>query len=71
MPTCNNPNCCLSQSSCMHVGPHSICEDHKPQRLPQIALTGWVCPVCGKGLSPFVSECSCSFGGYKITSTNG
>ena len=21
---------------------------------------GWICPVCGKGLAPWVSECSCS-----------
>jgi hypothetical protein len=20
---------------------------------------GWICPVCGKGLAPWVSECSC------------
>ena len=21
---------------------------------------GWICPVCGKGLAPWVSECTCS-----------
>ena len=21
---------------------------------------GWICPVCGKGLAPWVSECPCS-----------
>lgn len=20
---------------------------------------GWICPVCGKGLSPYVRECDC------------
>ena len=20
---------------------------------------GWICPVCGRGLSPYTSECSC------------
>ena len=24
---------------------------------------GWICPVCGRGLSPYTSECSC----YLIT----
>ncbi len=22
-------------------------------------MDGWKCPVCGKGLAPWVSECSC------------
>lgn len=22
-------------------------------------MTGWICPVCGKGLAPWVKECSC------------
>lgn len=21
--------------------------------------TGWICPVCGRGLAPWTSECSC------------
>ena len=22
-------------------------------------LYGWICPVCGRGLSPYTNECSC------------
>lgn len=22
-------------------------------------MTGWICPVCGRGLSPFTSVCPC------------
>ena len=27
---------------------------------------GWICPVCGKGLSPWTPECSC----YKTQTTS-
>ena len=31
-------------------------------------LTGWVCPICGRGLSPFTSVCPCQGGkGWEIT----
>ena len=23
------------------------------------AVYGWICPVCGRGLSPYTNECSC------------
>ncbi len=30
--------------------------------------TGWICPVCGRGLSPFTSVCPCRNGkGWEIT----
>lgn len=22
-------------------------------------IYGWICPICGKGLSPYTNECSC------------
>ena len=32
------------------------------------SMIGWVCPVCGKGLSPFITECSCKgFNTYTVT----
>jgi len=36
------------------------------QRIPQ--MRGWVCPVCGRGLSPYTSVCPCNNGkGWEIT----
>jgi len=35
---------------------------------PQPAMMqGWVCPVCGSGMSPFASKCDCNFKGYVAT----
>ena len=31
-------------------------------------MVGWICPVCGRGLSPFTSVCPCNGGkGWDIT----
>lgn len=38
----------------------------KSYRVP--AMQGWVCPVCGRGLSPYTSVCPCKdFKGWDIT----
>ena len=35
---------------------------------PIPCMTGWVCPVCGRGLSPFTAVCPCKNGkGWEIT----
>ena len=30
-----------------------------PPQIHSGAMTGWVCPVCGRGLSPFTTFCPC------------
>lgn len=31
-------------------------------------MTGWICPVCGRGLSPFTAVCPCKNGNeWQIT----
>lgn len=35
----------------------SECKDCKPQKTN--GMKGWVCPVCGRGVSPFTSFCPC------------
>ena len=30
-------------------------------------IYGWICPVCGKGVSPYTSYCNCKFNEYSIS----
>lgn len=44
--------------------------EKKIEQLPSAppSLQGWVCPVCGRGLSPFTTVCPCKNGkGWGIT----
>ena len=49
---------------CDVVFPSPICGlDFTPpnnDKKPNVFTYGWICPVCGKGLSPFVSVCPCT-----------
>jgi hypothetical protein len=46
------------------------CEGCNPK--PPAGMLGWICPVCGRGMSPFSSSCPCktfnqSFPQYPVT----
>lgn len=30
-------------------------------------IYGWICPVCGKGVSPYTDYCNCKFNEYSIS----
>lgn len=32
-------------------------------------LIGWICPVCGAGVSPFATICSCAHNNYEYKIT--
>jgi len=36
----------------------------------QILPVGWVCPVCGSGVAPYVTICPCTFQGVTISSNS-
>ena len=73
---CNNSNCnecslCYEQGN---MGEQKealgmaikVLEQQPEQQIPQ--MRGWVCPVCGRGLSPYTSVCPCNNGkGWEIT----
>ena len=32
-------------------------------------IYGWICPVCGKGVSPYTSYCNCKINEYSISNS--
>lgn len=49
------------------------CDPDRPKYKPieSDGLTGWICPVCGSGVSPFTSLCPCCSIPYKVSSQEG
>ena len=45
-------------------------EKNKGIELPKGGMMGWICPKCGKGLSPFVGVCPCSISTEATWTTN-
>lgn len=64
-------HCCACTGVCGHTTPPSYCDKHGGKQsnpfTPQ-PMTGWICPVCNAGLSPFTTICPNSHGGNRFTS---
>lgn len=43
--------------------------ESKSETINAPQMTGWICPVCGRGLSPYTSVCPCKNGlkGWEVT----
>lgn len=59
---CGKPKWTYQDSSA--TLPVCTCEAEKPEH----QLQGWICPVCGRGVSPFASTCNHGKFDYTVTS---
>ena len=32
-------------------------------------IYGWICPICGRGVSPYMSYCNCKINEYSISNS--
>lgn len=48
---------CYCTGACL-IPPY-ICPRTKFYEPPLPSPTGWVCPVCGRGISPYIDKCDC------------
>ena len=35
-----------------------------------VMIYGWICPICGKGISPYINYCNCKFNEYSTPTCN-
>jgi hypothetical protein len=51
-------HCCACSGTCGHTTPPSYCAKHSQSNIfKTTGLTGWICPVCNAGVSPFAQQC--------------
>ena len=37
-------------------------KDKDKNKTKSAMIYGWICPICGKGISPYTSYCNCKYG---------
>lgn len=42
--------------------------ESKSETINAPKMTGWICPVCGRGVSPYTAVCPCKNGSGEIIS---
>jgi hypothetical protein len=47
--------------------PYCTCGGKKEEPKQYFGQVGWICPVCGMGLSPFTTSCPCKTPPFVVT----
>jgi hypothetical protein len=44
---------------CLKILKETFTQDKEEYSAPAAVRAGWVCPVCGRGVSPYLETCPC------------
>ena len=51
---------CGNELTTGDIGISGYCNQcQQRNKYPAVGLQGWICPICGGGLSPYTSRCPC------------